>query len=305
MTTESQPSLQQALEALRQAVQDLYRERQGPVRPPAVKQRMLRDLCPAFNESALGFLKFSEFLKRGAEDRVISLTPSDPDFLITPAGVTATSIPPSASRPYAPSGRPIRKDLWHAFVHVGEYMRFYDPKSKLAYCLPQEAPPQECPEIAALRASFLSTPDRFVAISPVSEEKQREWARQVVSSLGNADVADRFAVCLEPATPFQDILQAISDVPTVRRAWHALRLPQVTQIIQDWSREHQLDLEILAPRPTADVPSLPASQPTLLPATFDLEALRYLLKQAIDLMPARDLLSLSIPVEYVLRAGRK
>lgn len=305
---ESPLNLDQALDALRQTVDQLFQERQTAVRPPVVKGR-LRELLPSFNEAALGFLKFSEFLKRAAEANIIALTPSAPDYLITPAGVSVPSRPPVVAASSGRAGRPIRlirTDLWHAFVHSGDYLRFYDRTSDTAYCLPTHAPPQESPPIVAVREAYAASPDDFIPIQPISEQAQREWAKSILESNPTLGLSQTREAVLDPGRPFSAVSRLLSADETIRRQWHGLRFPQVATAIRAWCQEHGLHVDILAEARPKD-----ATSPNLFAATSappsisDLEGLRALIKQAIELMPARDLLSLPIPLEYVLRAGRK
>lgn len=303
MDTETSPELQQSIEALRQAVQILYEERNAPVRPPVVKAR-LRELLPTFSESTIGFTGFGDFLRAGEKAGVITLTPRAPDSLVTPPGVPVPTVSQTQSQPSCRPGRPIRLDLWRAFVHVGDYLRFYDPKADQAYSLPREAPQQESPSIAAIRAAFIAHPDEFISITPISEETQREWASELVSSgesLGAPET--RFAV-LDAAVNYRDLLNLLTADSSLRMAWHTLRLSRTTSVILAWCQEHKLTLDIFA-RPAKASPTSATSPRPLAGAELpDIQNLRVLLKDAIDQMPLKDLLSISIPLEFLVRSPR-
>ncbi|WP_186216093.1 hypothetical protein [Burkholderia gladioli] len=217
-----------------------------------LKQRLIAASTAAgqrpFNEKALGFRKFSDYLQRAHGD-ILSLQRPDGmgDVLVSlksalpiARGVSAAQLPTPIRLPSQPV---IRSEVWQAFTNPDAKRKrfFYIPSGQIIHYRDGEPPPQ-------LGAA---SPDEVIEILPISKETQANWMREF---LDQASVPTQEKSVLEPLinedysstvnATFSRALGPRSD------AWRKFRTARVIEIILRWADDHEIDHALVHVRPT-------------------------------------------------------
>ncbi|WP_157654633.1 hypothetical protein [Burkholderia ubonensis] len=254
-----------------------------------------------FNEKALGFRKFSDYLQRVHGD-ILSLQRPDGmgDVLVSlksalpiARGVSAA---PSSTPIRLPSQPVIRSEVWQAFANpdVKRKRFFYIPSGQIIHYREGEPPP---PQLGA------ASSNEVIEISPISKETQAGWMREF---LDQASVPTQEKSVLEPLinedysstvnATFSRALGPRSD------AWRKFRTAQVIEIILRWADDHGIDHSLVHVRPAPVRSVIPGEVGTAAPATnqaasIDANTLspRERVSKLLDLLSDDDLTRLVIP----------
>lgn len=192
-----------------------------------------------FDEKALGFRKFSDYLTRvhgqlvavqrpeGAGDILVSLKHS------TPISRAVAHEHPAVSAPSTTSV--IRTAVWQAFANPDPHRkRFLGPNGRIVHYL--EGSDSEA------RQAVEAAPHRYTQIEPISQATQSGWMREFLES-ASLNPAERSA--LEPMVgePYSSTLNATFTraLGTHGQAWSRFRTTRVADIIQQWVRAHDVD----------------------------------------------------------------
>ncbi|WP_316153662.1 hypothetical protein [Cupriavidus sp. BIC8F] len=192
-----------------------------------------------FDEKALGFRKFTDYLIRvhghlvavqrpeGAGDILVSLkhsTPMSRAVAHEHAGVPAPS-----------TTSVIRTAVWQAFANPDpDRKRFLGPNGRIVHYL--ESSDSEA------RQAVEAAPEQYTQIEPISQATQGGWMREFLETapLGQAEKS-----ALEPmiGEPYSSTLNATFTraLGTHGQAWSRFRTTRVTDIIQQWVRAHDVD----------------------------------------------------------------
>lgn len=193
----------------------------------------------AFNEKALGFRKFSDYLMRvhghlvavqrpeGAGDILVSLKHS------TPSSQTGEQVQADVS---APSATPvIRTVVWQAFANPDpDRKRFLGPQGRIVHYLEGSG--------SEVRQVVEAAPQQYKQIEPISGVTQSGWMREFLET-APLDQAEKSA--LEPmiGEPYSSTLNATFTRALGKhgRAWSRFRTTRVSDIIKEWVRAHDID----------------------------------------------------------------
>lgn len=276
------PELQTAFEELNAVVTDLVARGRQPLLQgvkPALQVRTNR----AFDERALGFATFLDFVRAAEQAGFVSTQPVPGGRRIDPRSPTATTPTPKPQ---------IRRDLWAAFT---------DWSGRRGYAWDVDREFVETP-----RDDESETPiggrsgSRLVPIMPISEATNLSWAREFIEK--------------QPADPFAQVVRTVLEAPDatfvrfalVARAdsefvgaWRAFRVGRIADAIRTWAARHALDVDPYSP--VESTPSLVDIRPveTELPHGSSREStdhLRTAIKRAIDKMSPAELRELRLPV---------
>jgi len=158
----------------------------------------------------------------------------------------------------------------------------------------------------AVREAAAASPDRFIEITPISQETQLQWMRRFVQDLDDPKLRDSLVLLLQATTrPFAAFASMLRGMPEVQRAWQARRHDLVTEEISRWSRDHGLTVDPLVGLSTKDgreqasEQALPSAQPRFGWTLNEVET-RQMYRNAIERMPTEELLRLPIPLVYLL-----
>ena len=152
----------------------------------------------------------------------------------------------------------------------------------------------EAPDHAALRVAAGSDPTRFVEITPISQGEQLAWMREFADAETDSPLKTDLHAALGAERPAAEFAARLRQTPTALHRWNRWREQRVATVIQEWARNNQLELSLY------EAQARPAEPTGLFTGTLDDEMLRRRLHEAIDKMPAPELLRLPIPLEYLI-----
>ncbi|MDN7702292.1 hypothetical protein R0290_07745 [Burkholderia semiarida] len=203
-----------------------------------LKQRLIAAFVAnglgVFDEKALGFRQFSEYLQRVHGGLVVVHRQEGiGDILVSlKGGITTARLPASPVLPASKVAGPvIRSAVWQAFANPDpERKRFFKKQNGgvVHYLNSQQGPE---------KASVEAAPDEFIEIPPISAETQSAWMREFLTS---APLQAEERAALEPlvAESYSSTVNAMFSRALGARglAWRAVRTANVTAIIEQWAR---------------------------------------------------------------------
>jgi hypothetical protein len=286
-----------ALELLVETITDL-RSKDRPAYGATLKHELKRRTFDQFDESALGFLKFGDFLRDAEARNLITLTRAPGrDVEAKPFAQIATERQTHHAVGFERAV--IRQDLWTAFIDWKEGMvRLYDKVLDETVIFPAQETPLDSPVVVERRRTWTAEPNRFVSIQNISRDEQLAWMRDFTARVQNPVAKRLMDEAIGGPHPHSDFARVVKAVPQLSAQWHQARLSHVSETITDWMNRNGLKLEILAARPATPE----AVVRTIVSASEEsrLERLRRVLHRAIDLMSETELASLQIPVGHLL-----
>lgn len=295
MTTFATPQHEAALRLLQAVVQDRLASGRR-THSAGLKPVMQRRSNEGFSELRLGFPTFRAFLEWAQEAGAVRLVPAaaGPDVEVLPA----VSGSPHIKRSDAGRLRArIRPDLWRSFVDWrADWRRVFDREAAEARMFPREPHEVgEAPEHASLRAALAADPNRFVEITPISQDKQLAWMREFANAEADPQLRLELQAALQTERPAAEFAARLRQTTTALYRWNRWREQRVGTVIQEWARTHQVDVAVYE-EPEQRLPE-PAS---VFGERLDDETLRRRLHEAVDRMPVAELLRLPIPLEYLI-----
>jgi hypothetical protein len=266
-----------------------------------------------FSESLIGYESFGAFLEAAAENGFVQLhriPGGDIEVSLPGSEPTRSEIPLPILNPEPARSGYIRRDLWRCFLDwTPGWIRLYDPQNDKAVMFPENPSPFDNPEHIRLRTAWKSAPHSFVAISPISMEKQLAWMREFANTLEEPS-RSALAKALGGGRPFAAFTQLVRETPGLARDWSSFRVVRVSELISQWLNDHQLKASIEAPPLTAAPAERGTRTEIRRSSSFRAERLsgtqttedvvRTRLHQAIDRMTLADLLRLSVPAQYLI-----
>jgi len=185
-----------------------------------------------FDEKALGFRKFSDYLLRAHGDLVnVEWQEGLGDILVSLRGTpTARPHVPTFKQPNASDGPVIRSDVWQAFANPDpERKRFFNTRTdKVVHYLDGHDSTE--------RAQVEASPESFVEIRPIPEELQTRWMRDFLDA---ASLPPNEKEALGPliVEPYSSTVNATCTRALGAHgvAWRKYRTAQVTSTIKAWA----------------------------------------------------------------------
>ncbi len=267
-----------------------------------------------FSESLIGYESFGAFLEAAAEKGFVQLhriPGGDIEVSLPGSEPIASDTRPTTTDSEAARGEYIRRDFWRCFLDwTPGWVRLYDRQNDKAVMFPENASPFDNPEHVRLRTTWQTTPQSFVAISPISMEQQLAWMQEFANTREEPSKS-ALTRALAGVRPFAIFTQLVRETPRLGRDWSNFRVIRVSELISRWLNEHQLQVSIEAPplttlrgggvsrREIHRSASGFASEHLVGNLTAE-EMLRERLHRLIDRMALADLLRLSVPVEYLI-----
>jgi len=256
-----------------------------------------------FDEKALGFRKFAEYLEKvhGATVSVDRPSENGGDILVhsklSPSLSRAVQIG-TAAQMTQPTTRAIRTAVWQAFANPDPLRkRFFDPDGTVVHYLEHSN--------SNAQRMVEAAPQLYVPILPASQETQSSWMREFLENL-SISTAEKSPLEQMITEPYSSTLNA-----TFTRAlgphghtWSRFRTDKVASIIRHWAHENKVDSELLYSRPSttpnADLPSaatIPAATAALSmsPAAAPVASPREQVIKLLDLLSDDDLERLVLP----------
>jgi hypothetical protein len=270
-------------------------------RAAGVKARLLKRTDPPFDEKALGFATFRDFLRAAGAAGFV--TPIEPAAIGEDMNVLLPR-PTSANRVIsvpAPGPR-IREDLWDAFSRWDwDVLHLWDTQAQRAMRIPARARPNESTEQAALRAAWNATPSRFVTIDFVTPETLVSWAKEWVTSLDVGTISESLLHALDDDLPVRKFTDLVRQHGLVG-SWQAEYTRRMRGVIGTWRSAHGLQIDLT---PASEPPRVERrrSSPTRVEVLeLDVDKIRNHVHSVVDQMTVGELLSLSVPLRLTLNS---
>ncbi len=307
-------SLAEALDLLRGSVHHLITKKRRTT-AAAVSLEMRRRSGNTFTPAAAGFAAFREFLRFAEGVGAVTLLPPVPGGDIEVLSPTAEGTVYEPTTPPMVALRPIRRDLWQAFVDWSpQLQRAFDVRTSRVVTLPADRNGGSGVDASEERRAWQEDPDRFRRIVPLSREDQLQWMRVFVSQLPAGAERDQLDAALDDDYPLTAFVRAIRVLPDVQRSWRRTFTEQVTSAITRWMRQEQLTVDIYhmpsaqSGEPARHVSTVGAatasSAQQSIPVRYKADSsdeLRRQVLEAVARMSLSELLRLPIPAEYLLR----
>jgi hypothetical protein len=176
----------------------------------------------------------------------------------------------------------LRKDVWLAFVSATPPGRRMLHRTTGAVLMGQN---DSSPE------------DGWIRISPISQDEQMSWARELIDS----NHLDSLTPILNSPTWYLAFAQGLRDQRSdLLPEWNRLRSSKVSQAVRHWCGENGVDWELVTDKAPTQSPVQPTSGLTALPVKGDV---RQVILSALAKMSTEDLLEIPIPAKYLLDAS--
>lgn len=285
-----------ALRLLVETITEL-RSNGRPAYGATLKHELKRRTFDQFDESALGFLRFGDFLRDAEARKLITLTRSPGRDVEAKAFSQALAERPTPETGYERAV--IRQDLWTAFIDWKEgLVRLYDKVLDQAVMFPAQETPLDSPIVVEQRRTWTAEPNRFVRIQNISRDEQLAWMADFTAHVQNPVAKQLMEGAIKGPHPHSEFARVVKAVPQLSGQWHQARLSHVSQTVSDWMKKNGLSLQILTARPATSE----AVVRSLVSASEEsrVDRLRKVLHRAIDLMSEAELANLQIPVGHVL-----
>jgi hypothetical protein len=288
-----------AIALLREVVTD-FRERGRTTLAAGIKPELQRRSQVGFDEHALGFDRFSDFLEYAAGRGAIEVARHRGQPVVRLPGDPDQEAPIATSRERTRRRPRVRADLWETFTNWGDWRRAWDRTRGIAIKIPASES-HDTSETREVRQRWDAEPHRFVEIPGIPQEEQLSWMRDFAEAqTGTTGLLLRYAL-KEEQRKAQAFSQAAREDPAVFNRWMDLRVQKVVDAVEAWKARTNVDVDIydhtIAEPPAAEVTQPP---PTIASSEEELRALAH---RAIDGMTVAELLQLPIKLGHVVKRG--
>lgn len=282
----------EAFQALALAVAGLRSAGRSTV-SAAVKPALIASSGYRFEETALGFASFRDFLRAAQDAQAVVVVPaaSGTDVSVLPAG---GELPEDAPTPRV---LPVRADLWQAFVDWSPgWARLWDRDRALALRFPERPDPSEDPGHTESRSLWQADPARFARIEPVEIDTTLAWMAEFADALPVGETRDRLLGTLRGPKPVRAWTDAARK-HALYDQWHERRLRHLRGVVLAWAARNDVAL--------AGVPvGGPSGPPEPSPAggtpakARDTDPVRHWLLDLIGRLPADELATIHVSARH-------
>jgi hypothetical protein len=162
------------------------------------------------------------------------------------------------------------------------------------------------PEDEAIRRRIAAAPERYVRIDPASSREQYRWMERFVTSVSDETLRERLLLAIDGKGAFRRFKDVLLSYPVERERWFNYRADLLHHHINEWFVSKELQPEppppwgSVAPPPPPEEP-LPSEGGSAAQGPAD--QLRKQLKALVDLLPACELHSARVFLEYLRDRG--
>jgi hypothetical protein len=161
------------------------------------------------------------------------------------------------------------------------------------------------PEDEPKRRKIADQPAAYVKIEPASSREQYRWMERFVASVKDSALRDRLVIATDGRGAFRRFKDVLLGYAEERERWFNHRADLLHHHINMWFRSKDLDPD--PPMPWGDVSPPPEPPEPLVRSTpagdGPADLLRKQVKALIDLLPAGELYSAKVFVEYLRDRG--
>jgi hypothetical protein len=270
--------LKDALEFMREIVNDSFAKKGIPITGAALKVRLIRKAEAAgktFQERALGFRNFVEFV---LSDKDLAVERREVgDFSVKPIEAGPVELPASRSEltaskliKSASSSPRIREDLWFAFMSFPKpgFRREYNRETDKVLYPPDSAP----------RAG--------IVIESIAREQQIDWRKEFSGTI-DAGVRESLLQALSAPNPFREFSIALKLQPDLLKKWNSFLFSKIHPVISSWAEQNKIPTEVWQ-----------------LARTDGQDSQRRALYRLLDQVPIEELLEITVPLRWFFQ-GKK
>lgn len=283
----------ESFEALARAVAGLRSAGRSTV-SAAVKPALIAGTGYRFNEAALGYASFRDFLRAAQEARAVVVVPAASG---TDVSVLPVDGDPGADAP-RPRVAPVRADLWQAFVDWSPgWTRLWDRDRALALRFPERPDPSEDPANTQARSLWQAEPARFAAIAPVGIDTTLAWMAEFADALAVGAARDDLLGTLRGPKP----LRAWTDAArkhALYDQWHERRLRHLRGAVLAWAARNDVDLSGVPVGGPSGPAAGPAAAAGAAVAARDADPVRQWLLDLIGRLPASELATIHVSARH-------
>lgn len=230
--------LAKALDLLRDSVSDLI-ARKRRTTAAAVSLEMRRRSGKTFTPEAIGFEGFRQFLRFAESVGVVVVLPPVPGGDLEVLASASGSSLAEASTPRIPP-RPIRRDLWQAFVDWSpQWQRALDVTTGRVVTLGSNESAEGSDTGQAQHA-----PDRLRRIIPLSTQDQLSWMKEFAGQLPAGAEKDQLNAALATDRPIAEFTETAKSLGDTHRAWRYYFTNQVTAAITRWMSQEGITVDL-------------------------------------------------------------
>jgi hypothetical protein len=261
----------------------------------------LRDLDPTFHPTVLRDPNLKRLLARFPDIGAIEQVPNSPDFrfrFLSSRADTASLAPGfPAQVPNSEEGQPwMDKELWLGLtLRRNTERRYIDLQTRRVVVVAVDAQGEP-------QSPVKEEPERYLSIPTLSLEELKPVALEFANKTGRSEVS---AALSRQEHWFAAFLRAV-DEAGLKEQWKGAHRAWVWMRARQWLEHHQIPVAgllrtraVRPPLPQPPVPSAPGNARLGIPRS----AIRPLVLKAIARMSDEELLSLSIPLRYLLAEG--
>lgn len=150
-----------------------------------------------------------------------------------------------------------------------------------------------------------SRPDLFLLIDPASSREQYRWMERFVASVEDAQLRERLLVAIDGKGAFRRFKDVLLSFPQDRERWFNYRAALLHHHITQWFEAKGLEPDPPCPWDDVELPPEPEPLPEKTGSAGQgvTDQLRHQIKQLLDLLPACELHSARVFLEYLRDRG--
>ncbi|MCC6749796.1 MAG: hypothetical protein IT371_19175 [Deltaproteobacteria bacterium] len=161
------------------------------------------------------------------------------------------------------------------------------------------------PEDAEKRELLLHQPDRYVKIDPASSREQYRWMERFVVTVEDDALRDRLLVSIDGKGAFRRFKDVLLSYPAERERWFTHRADLLRYHVNRWFESRDLEPDPPPPWGNVELPPEPVDPLPRVNSTGEgpAEVLRKQVKSLVDVLPAGELHSARVFLEYLRDRG--
>jgi hypothetical protein len=161
------------------------------------------------------------------------------------------------------------------------------------------------PEDEETRRQIGANPERYVKIEPASSREQYRWMERFVATVEDQPLRDRLLIAIDGKGAFRRFKDVLLTFPIERERWFNYRANLLHYHINQWFGGKGLEPEPLPPWGQIALPPEPEQLPerTVVPGQSPADQLRQQVKGLVDVLPACELHSARVFLEYLRDRG--
>ncbi len=156
-----------------------------------------------------------------------------------------------------------------------------------------------------VRRRIVATPEAYVKIDPASSREQYRWMERFVASVEDAQLRERLLVAIDGKGAFRRFKDVLLSFPQDRERWFNYRAALLHHHITQWFEAKGLEPDPPCPWDDVELPPEPEPLPEKTGSAGQgvTDQLRHQIKQLLDLLPACELHSARVFLEYLRDRG--